>query len=205
MFFYTFYFISSGTSAHYKDRTVFNLTFFFSFLAFSVLSSLFWGTTSFQLIKNVNDIRSVLMRAPVMKTLHSAIKIIQYFSGGKLNKIHPSSQHNWSPSFPLPCTFLLWFSETLQSKISCLFVFISENEKDLYQVGNTSNCPFWLVNEILLMYKKHLFTTLIVTLQVDFIWLETHLFQWETNLFCGIHRKDLNLKINKMNCLPAHR
>lgn len=95
------------------------------------------------------------------------------------------------------------FWSIMKKNLLLVLVLISENEKDLHQVGNKSKYPFWLVNEILLMYKRNLLTTLIVTLQVDFIWLEIHLFQWETNLFCGIHIKDLNFKINKRNCLPA--
>lgn len=100
---YTFYFISSSTSAYYKDRRSIDVLISpsFSFFSFSFLipSSFFRGTTSFQFTKNVNDIKRLLMRAPVMKSLHSAFEIIQYFSGGK-------TKHD-SPLLPIQLISLL--------------------------------------------------------------------------------------------------
>lgn len=150
------------------------------------------------------------MRALVTKPLQknsSALEIIQKFSGNKTELVSSSTpfQCNWKKIHTHTHTylFIVAFCNIIQQNLLLVFVLISENENDLHQAGNKSKCPFWLVNEILLMYKRHLFTTLIVTLQVDFVWIEIHLFQRETNLFCGIHIKDLNLKINKRNCLPA--
>lgn len=102
-----------------KKHRCSNLYLFF--LVFLILSSFFWGTTSFQLTKKANDINRFLMRVLVIKTLHknsSGFEIIQYFSGDKTKL--PSSfppQHNWKKIHTN--TFLLWLSETFY-KISCL-------------------------------------------------------------------------------------
>lgn len=84
-------FISGSTPACYKDRSSIDVListylFYFFFLAFLILSSFFWGTTSFQLTKKANDINGLLMSTLVTKSLHknsSVFETNQYFSGDK--------------------------------------------------------------------------------------------------------------------------